>query len=527
MPDEPEEFGETAPAFEVLPQPAKVNGHDVEAELIHAVIADSTGDAFERCRDLLPARAFHGDEPRRIWSALQAGKTLDEPAAFAQAAKITINRFVELTIADPLSGVWLDVRLQKMRERWQRDQIEALALEMSKADGVQLAEWIRRMEAIGGAAVAKEPASITTFHYPADADPNILLGSDDYLGRGGGLLFISHAGAGKSSWVLDACMTWALGVPWMGIRPAKPLKTLVIQAEDSDRYLGKLFSSFAHVRGLGEPESAQLGENCLVLRLKGVAGPEFFRQLQQLTAKHKPDLVVINPIYLYAEGDIARSEFAQPFLLALDKVNKDEKFAYILVHHTGKPAAKDKSGARAQVADWESIYMGFGSSYFANWPRCSILLEPRGEAGKYTIKLGKGGLNAGVVREVEQGAGKRWEPVTRIGIKHSEQKMKVGAKERPVIYWEIDDKFDASAANNDSCGTGGRSSKSNFEDYSPIFPTTKAEAKPTSQLFKLAQTKEGVSRAAFFKAMKRWREDGLIAIDDTNPAAPRFYLNRP
>ena len=188
--------------------------------------------------------------------------------------------------------------------------------------------------------IRRTPRAISDFAYPSDDDPNILIGKDDYLGKGGGLLFVSHAGAGKSSWVMDACMMWGLGRTWMGLRCARPLRSLIIQAEDSDRYIGKIASSFAFKNRLDEKETSQLGENCMIVRLKGVSGHAFFTELKRLTELHQPDLVIVNPIYLYAEGDIGRSEFAQPFLIGLDQVNKDEKFAYILIHHTGKPTAK-------------------------------------------------------------------------------------------------------------------------------------------------------------------------------------------
>lgn len=304
-----------------------------------------------------------------------------------------------------------------------------------------VADQRARLERIAdsSSAAVVQPRPITSFSYPDGDDPNVLLGSDDYLGRGGGFLFVSHAGAGKSSWILDACMSWALARPWMGIRSNGPLRSLIIQAEDSDRYVGKLRASFEHMNKTTAEESVQLGRNCVIVRLKGISGDAFFSRLRQLTAKYTPDLVVINPIYLYAEGDISRSEFCQPFLVGLDAVNREEKWAYILVHHTGKPQSKDKNGTRAKVEDWESVYMGFGSSYLANWPRCSALLEPVADrAGAFTIKLGKGGLNAGVTKKVEAGAGFRDEPTTRIAIKHSQAKMSVGGKDRPVYYWECD-----------------------------------------------------------------------------------------
>lgn len=366
---------------------------------------------------------------------------------------------------------------------------------------------------------------ITSFAYPSDDDPNMLLGSDDYLGRGGGLLFVSHAGAGKSSWAMDACMMWALGKAWMQIKSHQPRKVLIIQAEDSDRYIGKIFASFAHVNKLTADELELLGKNCVIVRLKGVSGPVFFTELARLTELHQPDLVVINPIYLYAEGDITRSEFAQPFLIGLDAVNKAERWAYILIHHTGKPQAKGNNGKRAEVEDWESAYMGFGSSYLANWPRATILLEPvSGNPGHFQIKLGKGGYNAGVTRKIPQGVGFRDEPHTRISVKHSKDKMQVNGRERPVFYWEIDtDAPEPESASN----RGGRKAGQTIAKFAAKIPQSLEKAQTIGQIHRAVGDLTELTYNGFKKAILRAYEDGQIRMVERSGLGPCFYLPPP
>jgi hypothetical protein len=375
-------------------------------------------------------------------------------------------------------------------------------------------------------AEAARPRPITSFAYPSDDDPNMLLGSEDYLGRGGGLLFVSHAGAGKSSWAMDACMMWALGRAWMQIKSHQPRKILIIQAEDSDRYIGKIFSSFAHVNRLSADDLALLSKNCVIVRLKGVSGEAFFTELARYTQQHQPDLVVINPIYLYAEGDITRSEFAQPFLLGLDRANREEKWAYILIHHTGKPQAKGKDGQRAEVEDWESAYMGFGSSYLANWPRCTILLEPvAGQAGSFQIKLGKGGYNAGVTKMVEQGAGTREEPVTRIAVRHSRDKMDVNGRERAVYYWELDDS--TPVAPRQPLGAG-KKRKYPYEEFEGIFPLGQEKAEGFRSLHRKARViRDTIGSSTFEDMVFDAIERGVLVRDLSIPQQPKYYRPLP
>ncbi len=490
------------------------------------------------CADILPkarsagivTRAFTDNRFEKIFRAIcglfDAGEQVDDGTlAEALIASGELNQIggiefiLDVTKSQPTTAqaaFWIE----RVRERYVLRQIVEGAtrtLESAKnftAGGIDdlLADQRARLERIAdtGSASAIQPRAITSYAYPDGDDPNVLLGSDDYLGRGGGFLFVSHAGAGKSSWILDACMSWALARPWMGIRSNGPLRSLIIQAEDSDRYVGKLRASFEHMNKTTPSESVQLGKNCVIVRLKGVSGDAFFSRLRQLTAKYTPDLVVINPIYLYAEGDISRSEFCQPFLVGLDAVNREEKWAYILVHHTGKPQAKDKSGARAKVEDWESVYMGFGSSYLANWPRCSALLEPvAGHNGSFVIKLGKGGLNAGVTHEVEQGAGFRTEPCTRIPIKHSQQKMQVAGRDRPVYYWEPDVKRD----DEDGDKPKGRTAKRdryNIAEFTQFIPGPGKPPMSIKQIFKYASGVSTIKEAALKDMLNEAAEDGIL-----------------
>ncbi len=407
-------------------------------------------------------------------------------------------------------------------ERRRMERIAAQVAELS-ANGGDLKDITALLEQAKPRARREsvKPRPITSYAYPSDDDPNMLLGSDDYLGRGGGLLFVSHAGAGKSSWAMDACMMWALGRAWMQIKAHHPRKTLIVQAEDSDRYIGKIFASFAHVNQLTEADLELLKKNCIIVRLKGVSGPAFFAELSRLTTEHQPDLVVINPIYLYAEGDITRSEFAQPFLLGLDAVNRAEKFAYILIHHTGKPTQK-QNGKRAEVEDWESAYMGFGSSYLANWPRATILLEPvAGQSGSYQIKLGKGGFNAGVTKQVEQGAGFRDEPVTRIAVRHSKDRMVVNGRERPVFYWEIDP---AAVPEEPVARRGGHKALALVQRFAAKIPRASDKAATIGQIHRAVGDLTDLTYNGFKKVILRAYEDEHLKMVERSGLGPCFWL---
>lgn len=529
MSDDPD-FGEDVSFEESVPvpaspPPAKVNGshavfdeESAEVQLLRGVLGSGDSTAFLS----LPAAALNLPQSIRIQSALRAGVAWDDAGAMIKAARLPLADYVTLSSGFVTSAL-IGLHAAELRRKWLAKRREELLQDALKNPAIDIDSLVKSLaELTAEQAVKREVRPITSFAYPSADDPNVLLGNDDYLGRGGGFLFVSHAGAGKSSWAMQACMSWALGRPWLGIRCNGPLKTLIIQAEDSDRYIGKIQASFAHVNKLTPQEVTQVARNCVIVRLKGVSGAAFFAELRRLVEREKPDLVVINPIYLYAEGDIGRSEFAQPFLVGLDAINKDEKFAYILIHHTGKPQAKGTNGKRAEVEDWESVYMGFGSSYLANWPRCSALLEPKaGQAGKYSLKLGKGGLNAGIVREVEQGAGKRLEPVTRINLCHSTERMEVGGRDRPVYYWES---YEEDPAKAEAQKRGGRPKAGEFNDYALCFPVGLAKALPLAEVRRACISKKSVARPTFDRYIDEWVREGNVRRDDSVFGIPKYYL---
>ena len=185
--------------------------------------------------------------------------------------------------------------------------------------------------------------------------------------------------------------------------------------------------------------------------------------------KHKADLVAINPITNYMDGDCSRSEVAAEFFNALDRANPDDEWAWVLIHHTAKPPKQDDDKSQ----NWSSIYMGFGSSVFANRPRAAILIEPQGTHGEFVMHLGKGGTNAGVTKEVPHGVGTRFEATLKVPIRHTDRKLAMPWGEAPMFFWEPSDaapEADKPARK----GAGGAPPKYEREKILGCFPAASA-----------------------------------------------------
>lgn len=67
--------------------------------------------------------------------------------------------------------------------------------------------------------------------YKAEDDSSTLVGNR-WLCRGGQLLLLGQSGIGKSSYTLQQAMTWALGMPFFGMKPKRRLRCLIVQAEN-------------------------------------------------------------------------------------------------------------------------------------------------------------------------------------------------------------------------------------------------------------------------------------------------------
>ena len=67
--------------------------------------------------------------------------------------------------------------------------------------------------------------------FDAENDPDNILGNR-WLCKGGSYLFVAQSGIRKSSLCMQMSMNWALGRTTFGIHPERPLKSLIVQAEN-------------------------------------------------------------------------------------------------------------------------------------------------------------------------------------------------------------------------------------------------------------------------------------------------------
>jgi hypothetical protein len=249
-------------------------------------------------------------------------------------------------------------------------------------------------------------------------DPNNVIGNR-WLCKGGSLLIVGQSGTGKSSLMMQAAIHWALGREFFGIKPVKPLRSIILQAENDFLDIGEPLQDIVAGAYLDSEERALLSENLVIYRDTTSTGTTFTSQMRELIVRHSADIFYCDPLLSFAGIDVSAQEEVTKFLRHdLAPILLETGAVLVAMHHTGKPKNGDKDGQT--VADL--AYSGIGSSEFPNYFReIATLFRCQGEEPIYKFGLTKRRGRAGLKDHANQFKGE-------IYIRH--------AAEKGVIRWE-------------------------------------------------------------------------------------------
>jgi hypothetical protein len=237
--------------------------------------------------------------------------------------------------------------------------------------------------------------------FPVEDDPNSLIGyKRRFLGKGKSWVIIGPSGIGKSTLVSGFGIYASAGIPWHGIKFRRPLRTLMIQAENDEGDLSEM------MRGTFTPKTARaefakedyvrIQRNLLFKQITDLTGEAFVIELETLIRETKADLVLLDPLLSYIGGDISKQEVASHFFRNLmEPMLKRTGVIFVAVHHTGKPP-KD-SRAMKDWSDHDFSYLGLGSSELVNWARAVAVIIGTEEKGTYRFAITKRGKRAGMI----------------------------------------------------------------------------------------------------------------------------------
>lgn len=285
---------------------------------------------------------------------------------------------------------------------------------------------------------ATKVRGIGDFAVPKHNSDDNLLG-DRYLCRGHIGMLVGGSGVGKSTIAYQKSILWALGRPAFGIKPpgGKELRSVHFQSEDEDGDIAKTRECIFYALQLTDEEKALVDDRVLIKTEKILTGDAFLADMSSGATRHKADIVWINPLQAFMEGDIKDARDVKLFArTGLNRANRAQRWAYILVHHTPKPATANNATERS----WsEVMYEGAGSADLVNVCRTVIVLKATKTEGEFNLHLAKRGAEAGVTTEREGESGVKFREVLRqIPIRHSKGKFRLpGADEDTnLLFWE-------------------------------------------------------------------------------------------
>lgn len=265
----------------------------------------------------------------------------------------------------------------------------------------------RQLKLMGFTTPAELPAYV-----PDEQNPDVLV-RGRWLERGGSAWIVSTSGTGKSIHAMQLMLSFALGKPFSGLVPNRPLRFWYVQSEDSPTRLAidrdDTTAELAEAWTDTLPDAwRDAWKRIHFAPIKG-CGAEFVNDLAMKleTARNlavSPDVLVINPFLAIVGGPVVDGSFVTPFLRGgrvanqptegLQHVLEHYGVGALIYHHTPKPPT-DK-----EIDSWLKSnfpeYQGAGSSDITNWGRSFItMMRVPGKAGIVCLTAGKNGADLG------------------------------------------------------------------------------------------------------------------------------------
>jgi len=252
-------------------------------------------------------------------------------------------------------------------------------------------------------------------------DPTVLVGkARRWLCQGYAVSIVGFSGTGKSSLMMQIATSWALGQSTFGLTPVRPLRTLILQAENDGGDIAEAWQG--STCKMTESEKTRLKQNIAIVRDTKHIGTAFPAFLENLIVKHSAEVVWIDPLLAYAGFDIADQSLTTDWLRTqVDPVLKRTKCAMIYMHHTTKPKSADDLDT---MTPSQLAYLGAGSAEWVNYSRdAGFLYRTKGEPARYKFGFSKRASRCGL-----QDMDGNWAKSGFVYLQHS--------PEAKVLRWE-------------------------------------------------------------------------------------------
>jgi AAA domain len=216
-------------------------------------------------------------------------------------------------------------------------------------------------------------------------DPGQTLLGHRWLCRGGGAFVFGPSGLGKSVLAIQGAVQWACAEMAFGIKPAGPLRSLIIQAEDDEGDVIEMAKVVTHL-GLDEQKRKLVRENTHIEFVNDLSGERFLEVLDNFLSQRPVDLVWLNPYSTYLGASVLEDGANAKFLRnGLNPILYRHGCGAIIIHHTPKTNFRDTTDWKH--TDW--MYAGAGAAVLTNWARAIIVVDPTAKPGLYRFMAAK------------------------------------------------------------------------------------------------------------------------------------------
>jgi RecA-family ATPase len=278
-------------------------------------------------------------------------------------------------------------------------------------------EWESEVRAM--AAEAEDEKTFTVsglLDYDLENDPKSLIGNR-WLCEGSSLLITGPTGVGKSSFIMTLAVDWALGERPFGLAPKRPLKTLIIQAENDEGDLATPLQGLLSSRDLNKAQIGELNKRIIFKQVATKTGEAFADYLRAQVEKHKPDIVIADLLLSYAGCGLSDQEGMSKFLRSeIQPILNETGVILAFVHHTSKPPRPNGS-SNSDKEERRSIYDSLGTTDLTNWAREIVTISYEDWENRiFKLEFQKRAKRAGIV-------GEDGKPIYSLRIQHSKDRV--------------------------------------------------------------------------------------------------------
>jgi RecA-family ATPase len=284
------------------------------------------------------------------------------------------------------------VRFSRLPGAYRSDSKEKSKL-ISLALGEHSYEAWRNKLAVSSDQLPKRMVFSGLLKFDPASDPNALIGENRFLCKGMSMILAGPSGIGKSSFAMQMVICWCIGRDFFGIKAKRPLKILLIQAENDYGDMSEAAHGIAAGMGLTDDELALLEKNLDIRHDYTHTSDAFLKVLSEIVSEGKHDVALCDPLYTYVGGDLVKPEVIANFCTnGINPIAQTTGVVVIFMHHVPKPPTDTANKRKGR----DMAYAGAGHANLTNWTRAYANLEPD-QADLFRFSLSKREKRSGLV----------------------------------------------------------------------------------------------------------------------------------